>query len=128
MPMSITKPAVAALLVGCALFAGTPDARAQMSADDSYSAAMDQCQNLMKGQRSFCMINATNHYQVDMAAEKKQDAAVVVDNDASNDKPAHKAAKESFNAAAENCAGLPKGQRSNCMIGAYGEFNKAMGN
>jgi hypothetical protein len=126
--MSITKPAVAALLVGCALFAGTPDARAQMSSDAAFDAALDQCQGLPKGQRSFCMINATNHYQVQAAAEKKQDATIVVDNDASNDKPAHKAAKESFNAAADKCADLPKGQRSLCMIDAYNEFDKAMGN
>jgi hypothetical protein len=125
--MSIIKPAVAAVLVGCALFAGSPDARAQMSSDAAFDAALEQCQNVPRGQRSFCMINATNHYQVNMAAEKKQDTVIRVDNDASNDKPAHTQAKQTFNAAAEKCADLPKGQRSNCMIGAYNEFNKAMG-
>ena len=128
MPMSIIKPAVAAVLVGCALFADSPDARAQMSSDAAFDAALDQCQNLPKGQQSFCMINATHHYQVQSAAEKKQDVTVRVDNDASNDTPAHKAAKESFNAAADKCERLPKGQRSLCMINAYGEFNKGMGN
>ena len=63
MLVSITKSAAAVLLVGSALLVGTQDARAQMSTDDAYDAAMNKCENVMQGQRSFCMINAENDYK-----------------------------------------------------------------
>ena len=127
MPVTITKSAVAALLVGCALLVGTPDARAQMSAEDTFQQASDQCANAMKGQRSFCMINAYNHYKIDSAAEMKQDATIKIDNTTANDTPSDLNAKQSFNAEANRCAGLSKGQRSFCMINADNDYKKGMG-
>ena len=127
MPVTITKSAVAALLVGCALLVGTPDARAQMSAEDTFQQASDQCASASKGQRSFCMINAYNHYKVDSAAEMKQDAVIHVDANKTNDTPSDLNAKESYNAEANRCAGLSKGQRSFCMINAYNDYKKGMG-
>jgi hypothetical protein len=126
--VSITRSAGAVLLVGSALLLGTPDARAQMmSSEDAFQQASDQCQNLPKGQRSFCMINAYNHYKIDSAAEMKQDTVIHVDANKTNDTPSDLNAKESFNAEAARCASLSKGQRSFCMINAENDFRKGMG-
>jgi hypothetical protein len=123
--VSITRSAGAVLLVGSALLLGTPDARAQMSAEDAFQQASDQCANAMKGQRSFCMINAYNQYKLQSAAEMKKEGTLVVDNDTSNDTPAQTTAKEYYNAEASRCATLSRGQRSFCMINAENDYMKA---
>ena len=102
--VSIIRSAGAVLLVGSALLLGTPDARAQMSAEDAFQEASDQCANASKGQRSFCMINAYNQYKLQSAAEMKQDTVIHVDANKTNDTPSDLNAKESFNAAAARCA------------------------
>ncbi len=123
----ITKTAAAVLLVGSALLVGTPDARADMMADDSYNAAMEKCQNLMQGQQSFCMINATNHFNAAKAKEEKKEVSIHYDYDASNDSPAQTQAKLDYEQAANACADLQPGQRSSCMIDANRKYHKAMG-
>ena len=125
MLVSITKSAAAVLLVGSAVLVGAQNARADMMAGDSYEAAMEQCQSLMKGQRSFCMINAYNQYKLQSAAEMKKEGTLVVDNNTSNDTPAETTAKEYYNAEASRCASLSKGQRSFCMINAENDYMKA---
>jgi hypothetical protein len=82
---------------------------------------------MMKGQRSFCMINAQNHYGADMAMEQKKDVTVHYDYDTSNDTPAQTAAKGTYAQAAEKCADMMKGQRSFCMIEAENKYKSAMG-
>ena len=123
--VSIIRSAGAVLLVGSALLLGTPDARAQMSAEDAFQEASDQCANASKGQRSFCMINAYNQYKLQSAAEMKQEGTLAVDNDTSNDSAAQTGAKELYNAEANRCATLMRGQRSFCMINAENDYKKA---
>jgi hypothetical protein len=127
MLVSITKSAAAVLLVGSALLVGSQNARADMMAGDSYEAAMEQCQSLMKGQRSFCMINAENQYQAAKAMEEKKEVTIHYDFDASNDSPAQTQAKMSYQQAAEKCADMQKGQRSLCMIDADNKYKQGMG-
>jgi hypothetical protein len=127
MLVSITKSAAAVLLVGSALLVGSQNARADMMAGDSFEAAMEQCQSLMKGQRSFCMINAENQYQAAKAMEEKKDVTIHYDFDASNDSPAQTQAKMSYQQAAEKCADMQKGQRSLCMIDADNKYKQGMG-
>ena len=124
--VSITKSAGAVLLLGSALVLGTPDARAQMSAEDAFQAASDQCQNLMKGQRSFCMINAYNQYKLHRAAETKDEGTLIVDAMDSNDTPFEHTSKQYYNSAADRCATLPRGQRSFCMINAENDYNSGI--
>jgi hypothetical protein len=124
--VSITKCAGAVLLLGSVLLLGTPDARAQMSAEDTFQAATDQCQNEMKGQRAFCMINAYNHYKISRAAELKQDGMLRIDADSSNDTPFETVSKQNYNSAAAKCATLSKGQRSFCMINAENDYNSGI--
>jgi len=126
--VSITRSAGAVLLVASALLLGTPDARAQMSqmsAEDAFQEASDQCANAMKGQRSFCMINAYNKYKLASAAETKSEGTLIIDAMNSNDSAAETNAKESYNAEAERCATLSRGQRSFCMINAENDYKKA---
>jgi hypothetical protein len=125
--VSITRSAGAVLLVGSALLLGTPDARAQMSAEDAFQQASDQCASASRGQRSFCMINAYNHFSIDSAAEMNQDATIHIDNNPANDTPSDINAKEAFNAEAARCATLSRGQRSFCMINANNDFRRGMG-
>jgi L-ascorbate metabolism protein UlaG (beta-lactamase superfamily) len=127
MLVSITKSAAAVLLVGSALLVGSQNARADMMAGDSFEAAMEQCQSLMKGQRSFCMINAENQYQAAKAMEEKKEVTIHYDFDASNDSPAQTQAKMSYQQAAEKCADMQKGQRSLCMIDADNKYKQGMG-
>jgi len=128
MLVSITKSAAAVLLVGSALLVGSQDARADMMAEDSYNAAMKKCENVMQGQRSFCMLNATNQYKAAKAMEEKKDTTIHYDYDASNDSPAQTQAKMGFEQAANKCANLQPGQRSMCMIDAHDKYQKAFGN
>jgi hypothetical protein len=127
MLISIAKSTAAVLILGSALVVGTPDASAQMSADDNFNAALDQCQNVMQGQRSFCMINATNQHQAAKAMEEKKDTVVHYDYDASNDTPTQTQAKANFEQAANRCSNLQRGQRSLCMIDAHNKFQQEMG-
>jgi hypothetical protein len=127
MLVSITKSAAAVLLVGSAVLVGAQNARADMMAGDSYEAAMEQCQSLMKGQRSFCMINAQNQYKAAKAMEEKKDVTIRYDFDPSNDSPAQTQAKMSYQQAAEKCADMQKGQRSLCMIDADNKYKQGMG-
>jgi hypothetical protein len=127
MLVSITKSAAAVLLVGSALLVGSQNARADMMAGDSFEAAMEQCQSLMKGQRSFCMINAENQYQAAKAMEEKKEVTIHYDFDASNDSPAQTQAKMSYEQAANKCADMQKGQRSLCMIDADNKYKQGMG-
>lgn len=122
--VSITRSAGAVLLVASALLLGTPDARAQ-SAEDAFQEATDQCQNAMKGQRSFCMINAYNQFKLASAAEMKQEGSLHIDADTSNDSAGELNAKEKYHAAANRCATLSKGQRSFCMINAENDYKAA---
>jgi len=123
--VSITRSAGAVLLVGSALLLGTPDARAEMSAEDNFQAASEQCANAMKGQRSFCMINAYNKYKLHSAAEMSQEGTLIVDAMSGNDTPAETNAKELYNREAARCATLSKGMRSFCMINAENDYKKA---
>lgn len=125
MLVSITKSVAAVLLVGSALLVGSQDARAQMSADDAYNAAMDKCQNVMQGQQSYCMINALNQHKAAKAIQEKKDVTIHYDYDASNDSPAQTRAKMDFEQAANNCANMQPGQRSLCMIDAHDKYQKA---
>ena len=127
MLVSITKSAAAVLLVGSALLVGSQYARADMMAENSYNAAMDKCQNVMQGQRSFCMINAHNQYKAAKAMEEKKEVTIHYDFDASNDSPAQTQAKMSYQQAAEKCADMQKGQRSLCMIDADSKYSQGMG-
>jgi carotenoid cleavage dioxygenase-like enzyme len=127
MLVSITKSAAAVLLVGSALLVGSQNARADMMAEDNYNAAMEQCQNVMQGQRSFCMRNALNQYKAAKAKEEKKDVTIHYDFDASNDSPAQTQAKMSYQQAAEKCADMQKGQRSLCMIDADNKYKQGMG-
>lgn len=123
---SITKSAGAVLLLGSALLLGTPDARAQMSAEDTFQQASDNCANLMKGQRSFCMINAYNKYKLHRAAETKGEGKLIVNAMDSDDTPFELNSKQLYNKAAERCATLSKGQRSFCMINAENDYNSGI--
>jgi L-ascorbate metabolism protein UlaG (beta-lactamase superfamily) len=127
MLVSITKSAAAVLLVGSALLVGSQYARADMMAEDSYNAAMDKCQNVMQGQRSFCMMNALDQYQAAKAMEEKKDVTIHYDYDASNDSPAQTQAKMNFEQAANKCANMQRGQRSLCMIDAHNKYKQEMG-
>jgi hypothetical protein len=114
--------------VASALLLGTLEARAQMSqmsAEDAFQEASDQCANAMKGQRSFCMINAYNQFKLASAAETKSEGTLVVDADSSNDSAGEVGAKEKYNAAANRCATLSRGQRSFCMINAENDYMAA---
>ncbi len=124
--VSITKSAAAVLLLGSALLLGTPDARAQMSAEDAFRAASDKCENLMQGQRSSCMIDAYHQYKLSRAAETKSEGTLLIDAMNSNDTPFELNSKQSYNKAAARCATLSRGQRSFCMINAENEYNKGI--
>jgi hypothetical protein len=124
--VSITKCAGAVLLLGSVLLLGTPDARAQMSAEDAFQAATDKCQDAMKGQRSFCMINAYNHYKLSRAAETKSEGTLIIDAMDSNDTPFETTSKQLYNKAAAKCATLARGQRSFCMINAENDYNSGI--
>ena len=127
MILSITRSAAAALVVGSVLLVTTSDGRAAMSAQDKYDAAQAQCESASKGQRSFCMIEAHSQFRADSAKEQKKDVTVHHDFDASNDTPAQKTAKESYNSAADACMDMSKGQRSFCMEEAHSKYRKGMG-
>lgn len=126
MILSITRTAAAALVVGSVLLVSTSDSRA-MTAEE-HEAALEQCQNAMKGQRSFCTIEANNAFATSAAKEKKQDITVHYNYDQSNDTPEQDAAEETYNQAAEKCMEMSKGQRSFCMLEAQSKYNKGMGN
>ena len=64
MTVFVTKSSTAALFVGGLRLFTTPDARAEMSAEEKYQQAMDQCQNEMRGQRSLCVEEAHQHYKI----------------------------------------------------------------
>jgi hypothetical protein len=125
--VSFTKTAAAAFIVGSAFLVSATGAHAAMSAQQKLEQAQNQCAQMMKGQRSFCMIEAQNQYNADVATEQKKDVTIHFDYDASNDTPAQTAAKETYAQAAEKCADMMKGQRSFCMIEAESKFKKGMG-
>jgi hypothetical protein len=125
--VSVAKTAAAAFIVGSAFLVSATGAHAGMMAQETLEQAQDQCAQMMKGQRAFCMINAQNQYKADMAMEQKKDVTVHYDYDASNDTPAQSKAKETFAQAAEKCAELAKGQRSFCMIDAQNKYEGGMG-
>ena len=124
--VSITRIAAAAFIVGSALLISAPGARAGMSAEEKYQKAQDDCDQVMRGQRSFCMIDAHHRYKADLAKEQKKDVTVHYDYDASNDTPAQTQAKQAYQQAADKCADLAKGQRSFCMIDAHDKYQKGM--
>jgi len=126
MILSITRTAAAALVVGSVLLVTASDSKA-MTAEE-HEAALEQCQNAMKGQRSFCTIEANNAFATSAAKEKNQDITVHYNYDTSNDTPAQQSATESYNQAVEKCNELPKGQRSFCAIEAHSTYMKGMGN
>jgi hypothetical protein len=125
MILSIARTAAAALVVGSVLLMSTSDGRA-MTAEE-HEAALEQCATLMKGQRSFCVIEANNAFMTSAGKAEKKDVTVHYNYDSSNDTPEQKTAGESFNAAMEKCMGMSKGQRSFCMIEAQSAYNKGMG-
>ena len=124
---SITKSSTAALFVGGVLLFATPDARAEMSAEEKYQQAMDQCDNAMRGQRSFCMEEAHQQYKIDSAREQKKDDVLHLDYDTSNDTPAQTQAKQAYQQAINNCENVSRGQRSFCMEEAHSKYRKGMG-
>ncbi len=126
MILSITRTAAAALVVGSVLLVTASDSKA-MTAEE-HEAALEQCQNAMKGQRSFCTIEANNAYMTSAAKAKNQDVTVHYNYDQSNDTPEQDATEETYNQAIEKCNEMMKGQRSFCAIEAQTKYNKEMGN
>jgi len=124
---SLTKSSAAVLLVGVALFISSAAARAQMSAEDKYQQAWNQCMDAPKGQQSFCWENAHHQYLVDSAREQQKDVVIHYDNDASNDTPAQTKAKQNYQDAVNACMDGPTGQRSFCMEEAHATYKKGMG-
>ncbi len=124
MNLSITRSFAAAVVVGSALMISTTDGNA-MTAEE-HEAALEQCNEMMKGQRSFCAIEANNAYATSAAKEKKQDVTVHYNYDTTNDTPEEKTAHESYTTALDKCLDLPKGQRSFCSIEAHSEYMKGM--
>lgn len=124
MILSITRSAAAALVVGSVLLVAASDGQAAMTAAEKHEAALEACANLMKGQRSYCVINANNQYTLDKAAEDKSEGSISYDFDDTNDTPEQTAAKEDYNTAASKCMDLSKGQRSFCMIEAQNKYQE----
>ena len=122
----MAKLATALLLSSALLFAAT-DARAAESAEEKFEKAQDACADLMRGQRSFCMIQAHQQYRIDKAAQNKSDITVHHDYDTSNDTPEQTSAKQAYEQEADRCADLPRGQRSFCMIQAHQQYRQGMG-
>lgn len=125
MNLSITRSAAAALVVGSVLLVTASDSKA-MTAEE-HEAAIEQCNEMMKGQRSFCVIEANNAFATSAAKEKNQDVTVHYNYDTSNDTSEQKTATETYNQAAEKCMDMAKGQRSMCMIEAHNKYNEGMG-
>ena len=125
MILSITRSAAAALVVGSVLLVTASDGKA-MTAEE-HEAAIEKCNELMKGQRSFCVIEANNAFATSAAKEKNQDITVHYNYDTSNDTPEQQAATQSYSDAADDCMDKPKGQRSFCMLEAHSEYQKGMG-
>lgn len=125
MNLSITRSFAAAVVVGSALLISATDGKA-MTAEE-HEAALEQCNEAMKGQRSFCAIEANNAYATSSAKEKKQDVTVHYNYDTSNDTPEQKKAHESYSQALDSCMDLPKGQRSFCSLEAHSKYQKGMG-
>jgi hypothetical protein len=127
---SITKSAALLLLAGSALLvggcAGTHDARAEMSAQEKHEQALSQCENAMRGQRSFCIEEANAQYRRDSAKEQKKDVTAHHDYDTSNDTPAQTQAKQAYQQATDKCMDVSKGQRSFCMEEAHSKYRKGM--
>ena len=124
--VSITRTAAAAFIVGSALLISAPGARAGMSAQEKHQKALENCEQVMQGQRSFCMIQAQEQYRVDLAREQKKDITVHHDFDTSNDTPAQTKAKQGYQQAVEQCEQGSQGQRSFCMIDAHHKYRKGM--
>jgi hypothetical protein len=110
---------IAAVLVGTAAMLGAAAAHAQ--------TAFDACDDLPRGQRSYCMISAQEDQAVDQARSQQKDVTVSYDYDSSNDTPAQAQAKQAYAQAANACAELPRGQRSFCMEQAQATYRQAMG-
>ncbi len=127
MILSFTRSAAAALVVGSVLLVTASDGQAaDMTAAEKHEAALEQCADLMKGQRSFCTINANNQYTLDKATEENSEGTVNYDFNDSNDTPEQKSAKESYSQATDDCMDMSKGQRSMCMIEAHDKYKKGM--
>ncbi len=124
MNLSITRSFAAAVVVGSALLISTTDGNA-MTAEE-HEAALEQCNTLMKGERSFCTIEANNAFATSAAKEQKKDVTVHYNYDQSNDTPEQDAAEETYNQAIEKCNELSKGQRSFCAMEAQSKYNKGM--
>ena len=124
MNLSITRSFAAAVVVGSALLISTTDGKA-MTAEE-HEAALEKCDDMMRGQRSFCAIEANNAYAVSAGKEKKQDVTVHYNYDTTNDTPEQKAAHESYTAALDKCLDLPRGQRSFCSLEAHSQYMKGM--
>lgn len=114
-----TKTTAAVMIAGAAAFFTMSSVHAQ-----SY----EQCDELAKGQRSFCMIDQWQTQAAQQAKTQNKDVTVNYDYDTSNDTPAQTAAKKAYSEAAEKCAELAKGQRGFCMDQATMTYNSAMGN
>jgi hypothetical protein len=125
--VSITRLTAAVLLVGSAILVPTPDARAEMSAQEKHEQALAQCENAMRGQRSFCIEEANSQYRRDSAKEQKKDVTAHHDYDTSNDTPAQTQAKQAYQQATDKCMDVSKGQRSFCMEEAHSKYRKGMG-
>jgi len=125
MILSITRSAAAALVVGSVLLVTASDGQA-MTAEE-HEAALEQCNEMMKGQRSFCVIEANNAYATQAAKAAKKDVTVHYNYDTSNDTPEQKAATGTYQTAAENCMSMSKGQRSFCMLEAHSKYKQGMG-
>jgi hypothetical protein len=126
--VSIAKSAATAVavIVGSVLVLSASGALAQMSAQEKHEEAISQCESLMKGQRSFCILEANNQYQVDSAKAENKDVTVHYDYDTSNDTAQQQSATQAYNEATSKCMDLSKGQRSFCMIEAHSKYEEGM--
>jgi hypothetical protein len=112
------------VLIGAAIVLA---ACASGSSSSNSAWAYDDCSSLRRGERSFCMIQAHEAEQLQSAQAQKNDVTIHSDNDPTNDTPAQVQAKRAYQAAAEQCADVPRGQQSFCMEQAAETYNKAMG-
>lgn len=115
-PVRTASLCAAALM---ALVSVAPAAHAQ--------SAYDACDQLPRGQRSYCMISAQENQAIAQARSQNQDATVNLDYNTANDTPAQQQAKQAYQSAADACAELPSGQRSFCMEQARTTYSGAMG-
>lgn len=114
--------AASAILIGSAVVLA-----ACASGKQSGYTSYDDCSDVAKGQRSFCMMEAHDAQTLQTARAQNKDVTIRSDNDSSNDTPAQAQAKQTYQATAAQCADSARGQRGYCMDQAYGAYMKAMG-